>query len=160
MIFRKTTEVDLAGKNFVITHWSPTKVMSNLPKLGRYIAVPMATITGSMIKGGEGLEEAMPTAILFAIEQLEQDDINKLINLILEDTLVNGVEKVDVDEVFADDVMALIELITTVLKVNYGCFFKKGGFESLRKMLTQFGLISQVDHLGKETTPEAETPTE
>ncbi len=50
MNIRPTTEIDLAGHNFVITHWSP-QGYENLPKIGRYVAVPMATISGSMMTG-------------------------------------------------------------------------------------------------------------
>ena len=33
--FRPTTEITLSGHTFTITHWSPTKVMKNIPKIGR-----------------------------------------------------------------------------------------------------------------------------
>lgn len=145
MKFRPTTEIDLAGHNFEITHWSPTKVMKNLPKIGRYVAVPMATIGGSMATGGQNLSEALPTAILYLFEQMEEDDLNKLFELILEDVIVDAGGKVDIDDVFQDKVFDLIKLVAKVLEVNYGCFFTKDGFVGLKELMGKMGMVHQVN---------------
>lgn len=150
MKFRPTTEIDLAGHNFEITHWSPTKVMKNLPKIGRYVAVPMATISGSMMNGGSNLSEALPTAILYLFEQMETDDLEKLFNLILDDVIVDGVAKVDIDAVFQDKVFDLIKLVTKVLEVNYGCFFTKDGFADLKGLLGKMGMVHQVNTMDQD----------
>lgn len=153
MNFRPTTEIDLAGKNFVITHWSPSKVMKNLPKIGRYIAVPMATISGALFTGGSNLSEALPTAILYLFDQMEQDDIEKLFELILEDVSVNGMAgKIDIDTVFQDKMLDLIKLVAEVLKINYGCFFTKDGFADLQGLLGNFGMVHQVATVDQEPT--------
>lgn len=157
MNFKPTTEIDLAGHNFVITHWSPSKVMKNLPKIGRYIAVPMATISGALMSGGQGLSEAMPTAILYLFEQMEEDDINKLFELILEDVEVDGMAgKVNVDQVFQGHTMDLIKLIAKVLEVNYGCFFTKDGFAGLQGLLAKMGMVHQVNTVDQEPQTEVE----
>ena len=155
MKFKPTTEIDLAGHNFEITHWSPTKVMKNLPKIGRYVAVPMATIGGSMMNGGQNLSEALPTAILYLFEQMETDDLEKLFNLILDDVIVDGVGKVDIDAVFQDKVFDLIKLVTKVLEVNYGCFFTKDGFADLKGLLGKMGMVHQVNTMDQEPTEAA-----
>lgn len=153
MKFRPTTEVDLAGHNFEITHWSPTKVMKNLPKIGRYVAVPMATIGGSMASGGQNLSEALPTAILYLFEQMEEDDLNKLFSLILEDVSVDGGgDKVNIDDVFQDNVFDLLKLVAKVLEVNYGCFFTKDGFAGLKELMGKLGMVHQVNTMDQ---PEA-----
>lgn len=156
MKFKPTTEIDLAGHNFEITHWSPTKVMKNLPKIGRYVAVPMATISGSMMSGGQNLSEALPTAILYLFEQMEEDDLIKLFNLILEDVIVDGVGKVDIDVLFQDKVLDMVKLVAKVLEVNYGCFFTKDGFADLKGLLGKMGLVHQVDQMDQTQTTEVE----
>lgn len=147
MNFKPTTEIDLAGHNFVITHWSPTKVMKNLPKIGRYIAVPMATIGGSMMSGGEDLSDALPTAILYLFEQMEQDDLENLFNLILDDVIVDSVGKVNIDLIFQDKILDLIKLVAKVLEINYGCFFTKDGFADLKELLGKVGMVHQVNQV-------------
>ena len=154
MKFKPTTEIDLAGHNFTITHWSPTKVMKNLPKIGRYVAVPMASIGGSLMSGGQNLSEAIPTAILYLFEQMEQDDLIALFNLIMEDVIVDGVGRVDIDVVFQDKVMDLITLVAKVLEVNYGCFFTKDGFASLQALMGKMGMVHQVNTV--DQAPEVE----
>lgn len=156
--FKPTTEIDVAGHNFTITHWSPTKVMKNLPKIGRYIAVPLASISGAIMSGGAGLTDALPTAILYLFEQFEQDDIEKLFELILEDVIMDNMAgKVDIDAVFQDKILDLITLVSKVLEVNYGCFFTKSGFEGLKGLMGKMGMVTQVDKMGQE---EEEAPQE
>lgn len=154
MKFKPTTEIDLVGHNFHITHWSPSKVMRNLPKIGRYIAVPMASIGGAMMSGGQSLSEAVPTAVLYLFEQMEQDDINELFDLILEDVIVDGVGKVDVDIVFQGQTLAMIQLVAKVLEVNYGCFFTKDGFASLQGLFGKMGLVQQVNQMDQAAAAE------
>ena len=154
MKFQPTTEIDLAGHNFIITHWSPSKVMKNLPTIGRYIAVPFATIGGSMMTGGHNLSDAIPTAILYLFEQMEQDDINKLFDLILEDVIVDSVGRVDVDLVFQGQTMALIKLVAKVLEVNYGCFFTKDGFADLQALFGKMGMVHKVNQMDQEASAE------
>jgi len=150
MKFKPTTEIDLAGHNFTITHWSPTKVMKNLPKIGRYVAVPMATVAGSMMSGGGNFSEALPTAILYLFEQMEEDDIVELFNLILDDVIVDSVGKVDIDLVFQGETLALVKLVAKVLEVNYGCFFTKEGFADLKGLLSKAGLVHSVNQMDQE----------
>ena len=155
-IFRPTTEIDLAGHNFVIEHWKPTKVMKNLPKIGRYVAVPMASIGGAMMNGGNGLHEALPTAILYLFDQMEQEDLDKLVNLILDGVIVDSVGKVDVDIIFQDKMLDLVKLLAKVLEINYGCFFSKDGFANLKDLLGGMGMAQQVDQLTPPPEAEAE----
>lgn len=153
MNFKPITEIDLVGHNFVITHWSPTKVMKNLPKIGRYIAVPMATISGAIMSGGQNLSEAFPTAILYLFEQMEEDDIEKLFSIILDDVQVDGMAgKVDIDKLFQGHMVELIKLIAKVLEVNYGCFFTKDGFAGLQGLLAKMGMVHQVNQVDQEQT--------
>ncbi len=152
-MIKPTTDIDLAGHNFVIEHWSPTKVMKNLPKIGRYVAVPMATISGAMMSGGQNLSDALPTAILYLFEQMEQDDLEKLFDLILQDVSVDGMAgKVNIDQIFQDKMLDLIKLIAKVLEINYGCFFTKDGFADLQGLLGGLGKVHQVNSVDNQTT--------
>ena len=56
--FRPTTEIDLAGHNFVITHWGPMKAMKNMPKIGKIVAVPLGAIGGSILSGGQNMQRS------------------------------------------------------------------------------------------------------
>lgn len=141
---RPTTEVILGEKEFTIEHWSPTKAMKNLPKVGKYFAVPMATIVGSLGTGGANLSEALPTACVYLFDQMEEEDIMKFFNMVLEDVYFEGKNKFDIDEVFATDISELFELVAAVLKANYGCFFKKAGFASLQSLLQQMGMVNKI----------------
>lgn len=144
----KTTSIDLAGHEFIITHWSPTKVMINMPKIGRYFAVPMATVAGSLLSGAGNFSDALPTAALYLFDQMEEDDIMKLFDLILDGVDCDSMGgKINIDEVFAEDVTALLTLVAKVLEVNYGCFFKKDGFASLQGLLEKMGMVQKVDQL-------------
>lgn len=149
--FRKTTELKIGDKEFIITHWSPTKVMKNLPKIGRYFAVPMATVAGSVMAGGANFSDALPTAALYLFEQMEEDDIIKLIDLLLEDVDYNSMgAKINIDEVFDGDIMGMIQLVTKVLEVNYGCFFEKSGFVNLQGLMEKMGMVRSVDQMGQD----------
>ena len=146
MKIRQTTEIDLAGHNFVITHWSPTKAFKNIPKIGRYIAVPMASISGALMSGGQNLSDAIPTAVLYLFDQMEQDNIEELFALIMDDVSVDGMAgKVDIDDIFQGKMMDLIKLVAKVLEVNYGCFFTKDGFASLQDLLGRLGQTHQLN---------------
>lgn len=146
--FGKTTFLTVGEHEFTINHWSPTKVMVNMPKIGRYFAVPLATIAGSVMTGGVTFNEALPTAFLYLFEQMEEDDVMKLIHLIIDGVDVDSVAgKIEIDEVFADDVMGLLTLVSKVLEVNYGCFFEKSGFVNLQGLMAKFGMVKQVADL-------------
>lgn len=148
----KTTYINIGEHEFTINHWSPTRVMKNMPKIGRYFAVPMATIAGSVMSGGATFSDALPTAFLYLFEQMEEDDIMKLIDLIIDGVEVDSVAgKIIVDEVFEDNVMGLLQLVTKVLEVNYGCFFEKNSFVDLRSLMAKFGMVQQITELENST---------
>lgn len=148
--------VKVIGKNeFIIHHWSPTKAMMNLPKIGRYLAVPISTLAGSAIAGGANFEDALPKAMIYLFNTLEEDGeeqgVMRMINLILENVECNSMGGgIDIDEVFQDDLMGMMTLLGEVLKANYGCFFTKDGFATLPKLLAQFGLVKQLDEMDQE----------
>lgn len=141
---RPTTEVEIGEKEFLIEHWSPTKAMKNLPKVGKYFAVPLATVVGSLGTGGSNLSEALPTACVYLFDQMEEEDIMKFFNMLLEDVYFEGKNGIDIDTVFANDVSEMFEVVAAVLKANYGCFFKKAGFASLQNLLQQMGMVNKI----------------
>lgn len=152
MKFRKTTELKLGNNNFTIYHWSPSQVIKNMPLIGRFIAVPMGTVAGSILQGGESFQDALPTAMLYIFERMDSGGM-EIIDLLLEGVEVNGFAgKVNIDEVFEDNVMDLLELLKTVLEINYGCFFGKSGFGNLQGLLEKLGMVREVQNLGQEET--------
>ncbi len=151
---RPTTEVVIGEKEFTIEHWSPTKAMKNLPKVGKYFAVPLATVVGSLGSGGQNLSEALPTACVYLFDQMEEDDIMKFFNMALEDVYYNGSSKIDIDSVFANDISELFELVAAVLQANYGCFFKKAGFASLQNLLQKMGMVNTIPDPNKPNSQE------
>lgn len=150
---KKTTEIVLCGnKRFTIYHWSPSKVINNMSKIGRLIAVPMGTIAGSYLTGAETMHEAMPTAILYVLDRLDDGGV-EVIDILLEGVEVNGMgEKIDIDLVFEDHVTDLFILLQKVIEINYGCFFGESGFGALVGLLKKMGMVQAVDNL--DQTPQ------
>lgn len=149
---RKTTELQLSGKNFTIYHWPPSKTLANMPKIGRFLAVPLGTIAGSIATGGENFQDALPTALLYVFDHMDEGGLEVI------DTLLEGIEvnsmggKIDIDTVFEDNIMDLFTVLQKVIEINYGCFFSKSGFGNLQGLLAKFGMVREVQSL--ETTPE------
>lgn len=145
--FRPTTEIDLVGHNFIITHWSPMVCMHNLPKIGRIIAVPMGAIGGELLNGGRNLAEVLPTALVYLFEQLDDQSIDELFKILFSDVTVDGVDKVDPDKLFAGNLFAMLKLAGKVLEVNYGSFFTQEGLDGLMSMFQGLQMANQVNSL-------------
>lgn len=150
---KKSTEVTLCGgKRFTIYHWSPSQVIRNMPRIGRLVAVPMGTMAGSAFSGGEGLKDAVPTAILYLLDQIE-DGGEEIINLLLEGVEVDSIGgPINIDDVFDGHVEDLITLLGKVVEVNYGCFFGKSGFGTIDTFLQRLGLVRAVEQLDQTPT--------
>lgn len=148
---KKSTEIILCGgKRFTIYHWSPTQVIRNMPKIGRLVAVPMGTVAGSAFSGGENYQDAIPTAMLYILDQIENGG-EEIINLLLDGIEVDSMAgPIDIDVVFEDHVEDLITLLGKVVEVNYGCFFGKSGFGTIDTFLKRLGLARAVDQLDPE----------
>nr|DAM57267.1 MAG TPA: tail assembly chaperone protein [Caudoviricetes sp.] len=149
--FRPTTEIDLVGHNFIITHWSPMVCMHNLPKIGRIIAVPMGAIGGELLNGGRNLAEVLPTALVYLFEQLDDQSIDELFKILFSDVTVDGVDKVDPDKLFTGNLFAMLKLAGKVLEVNYGSFFTQEGLDGLMSMLQGLQMANQINSLDQET---------
>ncbi|URC22650.1 hypothetical protein KASHIRA_00560 [Serratia phage vB_SmaM-Kashira] len=154
--FKKTTDVKIGANRFTLYHWPVTKVIRNMPRIARFFAVPVGTIVGAKASGSEGLQDALPTAILYLADQMDEDGALNLIHLLIgEDIEVNGfAQPIDIDDLFQDDPTELFELLKEVLRVNYGSFFTRSGFGSLQGLMEQFGLVKQVDQMAEETDQE------
>lgn len=148
--FRPTTEIDLVGHNFIITHWSPMVCMHNLPKIGRIIAVPMGAIGGELLNGGRNLAEVLPTALVYLFEQLDDQSIDELFKILFSDVTVDGVDKVDPDKLFAGNLFAMLKLAGKVLEVNYGSFFTQEGLDGLMLMFQGLQMANQVNSLDQD----------
>ena len=147
--FKKSTELQLCGgKRFTVYHWSPTQVIRNMPKIGRLVAVPLGTMAGSAMSGGEGFQDAVPTAVLYILDQLDDGKGMEVINLLLEGIEIDGMGgTIDIDTVFDDHVSDLFVLLQKVIEVNYGCFFGQSGFGPLVSLFQKMGLVKAVDDL-------------
>lgn len=148
--FRPTTEIDLVGHNFIITHWSPMVCMHNLPKIGRIIAVPMGAIGGELLNGGRNLAEVLPTALVYLFEQLDDQSVDELFKILFSDVTVDGVDKVDPDKLFAGNLFAMLKLAGKVLEVNYGSFFTQEGLDGLMSMFQGLQMANQVNSLDQD----------
>ena len=148
--FRPTTEIDLVGHNFIITHWSPMVCMHNLPKIGRIIAVPMGAIGGELLNGGRNLAEVLPTALVYLFEQLDDQSIDELFKILFSDVTVDGVDKVDPDKLFAGNLFAMLKLAGKVLEVNYGSFFTQEGLDGLMSMFQGLQMANQINSLDQD----------
>lgn len=150
---KKSTEIVLCGgKRFTIYHWSPSQVIRNMPRIGRLVAVPMGTMAGSALSSGDNMSDAVPTAILYILDQVEEGG-EEIINLLLEGIEVDSMAgPIDIDEVFDGHVEDLITLLGKVVEVNYGCFFGKSGFGTIDTFLKRMGLARAVDQLDQNLT--------
>lgn len=105
-------------KVYVSNKWGVFTAARNLPKIGKVFVVPFSFIFGAAEV--ENLQEAIPKSVYMLFEQLEEHDINELFSVILSDVWVdNGTKQVDVERDFSD-LAELIEIITKVLKQQYG----------------------------------------
>lgn len=151
--FKKSTELTLCGtKRFTIYHWSPSTVIRNMPKIGRLVAVPLGTMAGSAMAGGDSFTDAVPTAVLYILDQLDDGKGQEVIDLLLEGIEVDGMGgKIDIDTLFADHVPDLFILLQKVIEVNYGCFFGQSGFGPLVSLFQKMGLVKAVEDLDQQT---------
>jgi hypothetical protein len=145
---KKSTDIILCGgKRFTIYHWSPTQVIRNMPKIGKLVAVPLGTMAGSAISGGQDFQDAVPTAILYILDRIDEGGL-EIINLLLDGVEVDNMGgPIDIDEVFDGHVEDLFKLLAEIIQVNYGCFFGKSGFGTIENLLQKFGLVRKVNEL-------------
>lgn len=152
---KKTTEIILCGgKRFTIYHWSPSQVIRNMPKIGRLVAVPMGTMAGEAMSGGEGMKDAFPTAILYILDQIE-DGGQEILDILLDGIEVDSIGgPIDIDEIFDGHMQDLITLLAKVVEINYGCFFGKSGFGTIDNLLQKLGWVRAVEQLDETTQKE------
>ena len=135
------TELVIGDRTYVLAHWSPTKMYRNIPKIGRYFVIPASTVIGEIFKAQqEGTEvdfsEAIPTALMYLFQTMEDNDIMDFYKIIFEDVyLDNKLIMDDFDGVFADNPFDPIDLIVEVLRINYVVpFSQKKGLSSLTNL--------------------------
>ena len=135
------TEVVIGDRTYVLAHWSPTKMYRNIPKIGRYFVIPASTVIGEIFKAQQegtevDLSEAIPTALMYLIQTMEDNDIMDFYKIIFEDVyLDNKLIMDDFDGIFADNPFDPIDLIVEVLRINYVVpFSQKKGLSSLTNL--------------------------
>ena len=135
------TELVIGDRTYVLAHWSPTKMYRNIPKIGRYFVIPASTVIGEIFKAQqEGTEvdfsEAIPTALMYLFQTMEDNDIMDFYKIIFEDVyLDNKLIMDDFDGIFADNPFDPIDLIVEVLRINYVVpFSQKKGLSSLTNL--------------------------
>ena len=135
------TELVIGDRTYVLAHWSPTKMYRNIPKIGRYFAIPASTIIGTIFNSQQDgveadLSEAIPTALMYLFQTMEDNDIMDFYKIIFEDVyLDNKLIMDDFDGIFADNPFDPIDLIVEVLRINYVVpFSQKKGLSSLTNL--------------------------
>ena len=137
----KKTELVIGDRTYVLAHWSPTKMYRNIPKIGRYFVIPASTVIGEIFKAQQegtevDLSEAIPTALMYLFQTMEDNDIIDFYKIIFEDVyLDNKLIMDDFDGIFADNPFDPIDLIVEVLRINYVVpFSQKKGLSSLTNL--------------------------
>ena len=137
----KKTELVIGDRTYVLAHWSPTKMYRNIPKVGRYFAIPASTVIGTIFNAQqEGLEadlsEAIPTALMYLFQTMEDNDIMDFYKIMFDDVYLNDKQVMnDFDGIFADNPFDPIDLIVEVLRINYVVpFSQKKGLSSLTNL--------------------------
>ena len=135
------TELVIGDRTYVLAHWSPTKMYRNIPKIGRYFVIPASTVIGEIFKAQQegtevDLSEAIPTALMYLFQTMEDNDIMDFYKIIFEDVyLDNKLIMDDFDGIFADNPFDPIDLIVEVLRINYVVpFSQKKGLSSLTNL--------------------------
>src|SRR5574344_462437 len=135
------TELVIGDRTYVLAHWSPTKMYRNIPKIGRYFVIPASTVIGEIFKAQQegtevDLSEAIPTALMYLFQTMEDNDIMDFYKIIFDDVYLN--DKLimdDFDGIFADNPFDPIDLIVEVLRINYVVpFSQKKGLSSLTNL--------------------------
>lgn len=135
------TELVIGDRTYVLAHWSPTKMYRNIPKIGRYFVIPASTVIGEIFKAQQegtevDLSEAIPTALMYLFQTMEDNDIMDFYKIIFEDVyLDNKLIMDDFDGIFTDNPFDPIDLIVEVLCINYVVpFSQKKGLSSLTNL--------------------------
>jgi hypothetical protein len=134
----------IGDKTFLSKAWpTKTKAFKNLPTIGKAFAVPISFLFSS---GGsqEALSQAIPQAMYMLFEQLEEQDINKLLDIILEEVYVMdpAPRLVDVDNDL-QDLGDLLELLAKVLQQHYGKLVSGKGLRNLFSILVPMAEMTQ-----------------
>lgn len=131
---RKTETFSIGDKTFISPSWPPlSKAAKNLPIIGKSFAVPISFLMSAGVDGDLG--SAIPQALFMLFEQLEEEDISKLFNIVLEDVWCKTTDKkVNLDDDF-NNLDELLTLVSLVLKQHYGCLMSGKGFQSLFQMM-------------------------
>ena len=135
------TELVIGDRTYVLAHWSPTKMYRNIPKIGRYFVIPASTVIGEIFNSQQegtevDLSEAIPTALMYLFQTMEDNDIIDFYKIIFEDVyLDNKLIMDDFDGIFTDNPFDPIDLIVEVLRINYVVpFSQKKGLSSLTNL--------------------------
>ena len=113
----------------------------NIPKIGRYFAIPASTIIGTIFNSQQDgveadLSEAIPTALMYLFQTMEDNDIMDFYKIMFDDVYLNDKQVMtDFDGIFADNPFDPIDLIVEVLRINYVVpFSQKKGLSSLTNL--------------------------
>lgn len=135
------TELVIGDRTYVLAHWSPTKMYRNIPKVGRYFAIPASTVIGTIFNAQqEGLEadlsEAIPTALMYLFQTMEDNDIMDFYKIMFDDVYLDGHNVMeDFDKTFENNEFDPIDLLVEVLRINYVVpFSQKKGLSSLTNL--------------------------
>lgn len=121
-------------KTFISPSWPPlSKAAKNLPIIGKSFFVPISFLLSAGESGD--LSQALSQALFLLFEQLEEEDVSKLFNLILDDVWCKNTDKkVNLDEDF-NDLDELLTLVAMVLKQHYGSLVSGKGLSSLMQTI-------------------------
>ena len=135
------SELVIGDRTYVLAHWSPTKMYRNIPKIGRYFAIPASTIIGTIFNSQQDgveadLSEAIPTALMYLFQTMEDNDIMDFYKIMFDDVYLNDKQVMtDFDGIFTDNPFDPIDLIVEVLRINYVVpFSQKKGLSSLTNL--------------------------
>lgn len=130
---QRQESVVIGDKRFLITSWSVTECIKNLPKIGNAFAVPFSVLMGTL-GDTDKLQEAIPIAFMQLFSQMEEQDSTELFKLIIKDASIEG-RPADLNADFGD-LDELLQVASKCLEINYGCLLKGEGFKNL------FGIMS------------------
>ncbi|CAH9012716.1 tail assembly chaperone [Vibrio phage 5P1c] len=116
-INRRTKEVEVGGKTYVIRKWKNMDCLNRMPNFANLIYVPMM---GTVIEGNMSFDDVTPALMLdMMFRRLQDIDMEDFIKDSLDSVFLKGKETpVDIDEDF-EDPLEVITVLEAVFSANF-----------------------------------------
>ena len=127
-------EIDLNGNKYTVTQMTARNAIKMQARLMRLLGPAASAIFVAAAKDLKTADDAIPTAITYLVQQLDEKTFENLVMDLMHGVRKNNYEMSpqSIDVEFSGDLNTLFLLLKFILEVNFGDFFSEGGiFKSL-----------------------------